>query len=112
MAESPNDPAAYEPVHPGLTPATLEEKMGWTAVPAPRQRRSRRNQRMTPQPLHWVRSGISQVASKMDFIGRDQDEMDEYVYMPPPPAVDKRQAFYAPVYPTNWNEAEPQGEEE
>jgi len=106
------EPDASEPVHPGLTPSVLEEKMGWSAAPSPRKRRSQRSQRVTPQPLDWVRSGISQVAQKIDFIGRDQDETEEYAYTPPPPAVDKRQAFHAPVYPRGWDEAQQQGEQE
>ena len=56
-----------------------------------------------------MRTGITQMAQRMDFLGLDRadEEEESYTYMAPPPAVDKRQAFHAPVYPTHW-----QGEEE
>lgn len=112
-------PEAYEevyeePVHPGLTDTGLQESLGWIqpeetlpeeiSQPAPRQRRS---QREPLQPsLRRMRTGISQMAHRIDFLGLDRsdDEEENYAYMPPPPAVNKDQAFHAPVYPTHWQE--------
>ena len=104
-------------MHPGLTETGLQESLGWpqpdeiqskAELPvqaAPRQRRSQREQ----APLRRMRTGITQMAQRMDFLGLDRadEEEESYTYMAPPPAVDKRQAFHAPVYPTHW-----QGEEE
>ena len=94
-----------EPVHPGLTETGIQETLGLQPEPEKpqtpvRQRRSRRE----PAPFSRVRSGISQMASRIDFMGlsREDEDAEDYSYMPPPPAVDKDQAFNAPVYPAYW----------
>jgi len=105
-----------EPVHPGLTDTGIQESLGWPEerqwpeevveeqAPPPRQRRSQRE----ADPLHRMRSGISQMAQRMDFmgLGREDEDAEDYSYIAPPPAVDKEQAFRAPVYPAYWKKQE------
>ena len=99
-----------QPVHPGLTETGIQESLGLqsqaeeTPAAPVRQRRSRREQ----APLQRVRSGITQMAQRIDFMGlsREDEETEDYSYMPPPPAFDKEEAFHKPVYPAYWKNRE------
>lgn len=115
-APETEDYGAALPEHPGLSETGLQESLGWASQPEASQPPRREGRALRSQraigPLKRVRSGISQVAHHMAFLGRDEDEEQEITYTPPPPAVDKRRAFHAPVYPSRWKHEEDEEEEQ